>query len=227
MTQPRPSFIPPSRSPQDESEAISSPAKMWEETTTLVRDTTVVIKDGIEEDPELVYQALNQTFKWLERCREKLENGKNEMNRFERQAEAKQEALEKMKANSVVRETQAEIYALEQDSYEEARKLKELDSNVGITKAQIARLQAECEQLEHYEPSRSGDFVFGTSLLKTKLNHELGFVQVPRRSKSEKPSDKLFLRCDLHPESSRVVRKAENNRDGFVLGNQLWDLISP
>ncbi|KAH9813070.1 hypothetical protein DFH28DRAFT_375780 [Melampsora americana] len=227
MNQPRQSLNPINRTSEDEPELIPSPAQMWDETTTLVQDTTVVIMEGIEEESEIVYQALNQTFKWLERCREKLENGKNEMNRFERQAEAKQEALEKMKANSVVRETQAEIYALEQDSYEEARKLKELDSNVGITKAQIARLQAECQQLEHYEPSRSGDFVFGTSILKTKLNHELGFVQVPRRSKSENSSEKLFLRCDLHPESSRVVRKAENNRDGFVLANKLWDLISP
>ncbi|KAH9814000.1 hypothetical protein DFH28DRAFT_330102 [Melampsora americana] len=227
MNQPRQSLNPINRTSEDEPELIPSPAQMWDETTTLVQDTTVVIMEGIEEESEIVYQALNQTFKWLERCREKLENGKNEMNRFERQAEAKQEALEKMKANSVVRETQAEIYALEQDSYEEARKLKELDSNVGITKAQIARLQAECQQLEHYEPSRSGDFVFGTSILKTKLNHELGFVQVPRRSKSGNSSEKLFLRCDLHPESSRVVRKAENNRDGFVLANKLWDLISP
>lgn len=43
---------------------------------------------------------------------------------LKRQVEAKREALEKLKANSTVRETQAEIYSLEQDAYEEARKLK-------------------------------------------------------------------------------------------------------
>ncbi|KAG0151396.1 hypothetical protein CROQUDRAFT_36955 [Cronartium quercuum f. sp. fusiforme G11] len=223
MNPSRQSWLPPS----DEPIAMATPAKILDDTIALVQDTVDVFKDGIEEDPAIVYEALDQTFKWRERYREKLEDASNELIRINRQVEAKREALEKLRANSTVRETQAEIFSLEQEAYEEARKVKDLDSAVGLTKAQIARFQAECAELEDYEPSRSSDFKFETSVLRTKLYHGLGFVQVRRRSKSEPSSQKLFLRCDFHPESSQVICKADNSRDKFVLANRLWDLITP
>lgn len=77
MNQPRQSWLPTG----DEPLTMASPAKILDDTIALVQDTVDVIKDGIEEDPAMVYEALDQTFKWRDRYREKLENANNELSR--------------------------------------------------------------------------------------------------------------------------------------------------
>ncbi|MBW0472784.1 hypothetical protein O181_012499 [Austropuccinia psidii MF-1] len=213
---------------QNSAEEPRSHLDMWATTLVVAQDMADVLNDGVEEEVEMTYEALDQTFKWNERRREKIENARNELMRVNRQVEAKRDTLEKMKASSTMRETQAEIYSLEQASYEEAREIKNLDASVASIKAQLAKLQTESEELEQYEPSRSPDFVIGASLLKTKLYHELGFVQVQRDpdSTTEPTVDKFFLRCDCNPEASRVISKPETNREGFELANEIWDLIT-
>lgn len=197
-------------------------------TLVLAQDMAEVLKDGVEEEVGMMYEALDQTFKWNERRREKVENAQNELIRVNRQIEAKKDALEKMKANSAARENQAEIYGLEQSAYEEARKIKELDVSIGSLKARTSKLQNEFEELERHEPTRSSEFLVGSSVLKTKLYHDLGVVQVrsPSNTMDQTQPDKIFIRCDSNSMASKVVRKPSTNRDGFTLANDIWDAIS-
>ncbi|KNZ44804.1 uncharacterized protein VP01_87g7 [Puccinia sorghi] len=205
---------------------------MWMTTLDLASDMAEVLKDGVEEEVAMVYEALDQTFKWNERRRERVENAHNELIRLQspsslclnRQIEAKKDALEKLKSNSTARENQAEIYALEQLAYEEARKIKarpspsipafkrkeekihhamlfflsqELDAGIGSIKAHTSKLQTQIQELEQSDSTRSPEFVIGASVLKAKLYHDLGFVQVrsPLQESTNAPqSDKLFIR---------------------------------
>lgn len=202
---------------------------MWMTTLDLASDMAEVLKDGVEEEVAMVYEALDQTFKWNERRRERVENAHNELIRLNRQIEAKKDALEKLKSNSTARENQAEIYALEQLAYEEARKIKELDAGIGSIKAHTSKLQTQIQELEQSDSTRSPEFVIGASVLKAKLYHDLGFVQVrsPLQESTNAPqSDKLFIRCDSNCTASRVVHKPKTNRDGFALANEIWDAIS-
>ncbi|PLW13343.1 hypothetical protein PCANC_14680 [Puccinia coronata f. sp. avenae] len=200
----------------------------WADTLELGRDMVEVIKEGAEEDVALVYEALDLTFKWKERCRERVENAHNEETRLHRQIEAKKDALEKIKATSTARENQAEIYSVEQSAFEEARKIKEFDASLGSIKARTSKIQTELAELEQSEPTRASDFVIGASVLKTKLYHDLGFMQVrpPLQEATNSDPEKLFIRCDSHCTASRVVRKPKTNRDGFTLSNEIWDAIS-
>ncbi|WAQ90691.1 hypothetical protein PtA15_13A90 [Puccinia triticina] len=205
-----------------------SHSDMWMTTLVLAQDMAEVLKDGVEEEVGMMYEALDQTFKWNERRRERVENAHNELIRVNRQVEAKKDALEKMKANSTARENQAEIYSLEQSAYEEARKIKELDVSIGAIKARTTKLQNDLGELEQAEPTRSPDFVIGSSVLKTKLYHDLGFVQVRSalQDANHPEPEKMFIRCDSNCTASRVVRKPKTNRDGFTLANEIWDAIS-
>ncbi|KAA1075852.1 hypothetical protein PGT21_028429 [Puccinia graminis f. sp. tritici] len=205
-----------------------SQSDIWMTTLVLAQDMAVVLKEGVEEEVGMMYEALDQTFKWNERRRERVENAHNELLRVHRQVEAKKDALEKMKANSTARENQAEIYSLDQSAYEEARKIKGLDYSIGSVKARTTKLQTELDELEQSEPTRSPDFVIESSVLKTKLYHDFGFVQVrtPLQEGNNSDPEKLFIRCDSDCTASRVVQKPKTNRDGFTLANEIWDAIS-
>ncbi|KAI7957017.1 hypothetical protein MJO28_004112 [Puccinia striiformis f. sp. tritici] len=218
----------PSASANDE--PPPSHSDMWMTTLVLAQDMAEVLKEGVEEEVGMMYETLDQTFKWNERRRERVENAQNELIRVNRLVEAKKDALEKMKVNSTARENQAEIYTLEQSAYEEARKIKELDASIGSIKAQTSKLQKQVVELEQYEPTRSPDFIIGSSVLKTKLYHDLGFTQVRRPVHTEitpnTEPEKLFIRCDSNCMASQVVQKPKTNRDGFTLANEIWDAIS-
>ncbi|POW20755.1 hypothetical protein PSHT_03171 [Puccinia striiformis] len=193
-----------------------SHSDMWMTTLVLAQDMAEVLKEGVEEEVGMMYETLDQTFKWNERRRERVENAQNELIRVNRLVEAKKDALEKMKVNSTARENQAEIYTLEQSAYEEARKIKELDASIGSIKAQTSKLQKQVVELEQYEPTRSPDFIIGSSVSET-CSHRITPNTEP---------EKLFIRCDSNCMASQVVQKPKTNRDGFTLANEIWDAIS-
>lgn len=56
---------------------------MWMTTLDLASDMAEVLKDGVEEEVAMVYEALDQTFKWNERRRERVENAHNELIRLQ------------------------------------------------------------------------------------------------------------------------------------------------
>lgn len=81
MSQPPQNLPPPNRSPESEDDPRLPPADVWSEITNVVQEFTVVVKQSIEDDTNTVYEALDHTFKWHERHRERLENATNELTR--------------------------------------------------------------------------------------------------------------------------------------------------
>jgi hypothetical protein len=56
-----------------------SQSDIWMTTLVLAQDMAVVLKEGVEEEVGMMYEVLDQTFKWNERRRERVENAHNEL----------------------------------------------------------------------------------------------------------------------------------------------------
>ncbi|CAH7686417.1 hypothetical protein PPACK8108_LOCUS21062, partial [Phakopsora pachyrhizi] len=216
----------------NESSLPASPSEMWNTTLTLSQEIIDVVREAVDEDVGLVYEALDQTFKWNERRRERLESSRHEITRLNRQIEANRETLSRLKSNSNPNEYQAEIYSLEQVQLDDARSIKELDNQLSSIKAQITKSQLESQELEKYDPIGSTDFKISSELFKVKLFHQIGFMMLIKEttdlsnSNSATGSEKLLIRCDKDPDLSRVIERPDSDRDRLSLTNQIWELVS-
>lgn len=213
----------------------SNPKEEWITSLSLASQIRAVFVDAIDDDVSGIYETLDLTFKWNERRRSKLEESNNELNRLHRQIETKKEGLEKLKSSCNAREIQAELYTIEQDSYEEAKKFKDLDNQTSMIKAQISQNQNHIKQIEKYDPIQqfSSDEdkqqqATSAEMFKVKLYHELGFVMLQTASTAlpqtvSQPA-KLFIRS-CNPSRSRLITEPQTSRERFETANRIWHLI--